>query len=83
MDHIQELYRDRNKVSKDLFRRAFDGGLTDAFPFVVNNANYFVFGEEPELIPDGYFQDPEGCTADRLGSSGITMSWSTTIMFPI
>ena len=50
MDQIQELYRDRNKVSKDLFRRAFDGGLTDAFPFVVNKANYFVFGQEPEHL---------------------------------
>ena len=67
MDQIQELYRDRNKVSKDLFRRAFDGGLTDAFPFVVNNANYFVFGEEPELIPDGYFQDPEVMYRRQIG----------------
>ena len=67
MDHIQELYRDRNKVSKDLFRRAFDGGLADAFPFVVNNANYFVFGEEPELIPDGYFQDPEVMYRRQIG----------------
>lgn len=59
MDHIQELYKERHKEAKDLFRRAFCGELTDAFPFVVNNANYFVFGEEPERIPDGYFQKPE------------------------
>ena len=56
MDNIQELYKERNKVSKDLITRAFCGELAGAFPYVINNANYFVFGEEPEAIPDRYFQ---------------------------
>lgn len=58
MDHIQELYRERNKTSKELFKSAFNGETSDQFPFVINNANYFVFGEAPEAIPDHYFQDP-------------------------
>lgn len=58
MDNIQELYKERNKVSKDLITRAFCGELAGAFPYVINNANYFVFGEEPEAIPDRYFQEP-------------------------
>ena len=58
MDNIEKLYAERNAVSKDLFKKAFNGELDDAFPYVINNANYFVFGEKPELIPDNYFQDP-------------------------
>lgn len=58
MDNIQKLYQKRNEISIDLIKRAYNGELMDSFPFVVNNANYFVFGEKPELIPDHYFQDP-------------------------
>ena len=59
MDNIQKLYAKRNEASIDLIKRTYNGELTDSFPFVVNNANYFVFGENPDLIPDNYFHDPE------------------------
>lgn len=58
MDDIQKLYEKRNAVSKEIFDRAFAFKSTDACPFVVNNANYFLFGERPQEIPDDYFTSP-------------------------
>ena len=59
MDNIQKLYAKRNEVSIDLITKAYHGELANSFPYVINNANYFVFGEAPELIPNNYFLDPE------------------------
>lgn len=42
----------------DLITKAYHGDLKDSFPFVVNNANYFLFGENLECIPNDYFMDP-------------------------
>lgn len=59
MDKIQKLYAERNQRSKELFEKAFNQEAQKICPYVVNNANYFLFGEKPESIPDDYFTNPE------------------------
>lgn len=39
MDNIQKLYKDRNRVSKDLITRAFYGELTDKIPVSITDCH--------------------------------------------
>lgn len=66
MDIIQELYKQRNSVSMELIKDAFQFKDMEDIPFIFNTANYFSFGYRPEEIPDDYYTNPASMYARQV-----------------
>lgn len=57
MKHI-DFSEERNSANRHLIEDAYDYRNTE-IPFIVNNVNYWVDGENPTEIPSDYFYNPE------------------------
>lgn len=59
MDNIPELYKERNKRTMELVEKTFEFKNSKEAPFIINNANYFLFGYSKNEIPEDYISNPE------------------------
>lgn len=51
-------YKDRFAKSAEQIKRAYEHRNKGSLPFIVNHMNYWIDGEDPDLIPDDYFSNP-------------------------
>lgn len=58
MDNIHEMYKKRNERSMSLIKDAFEFKKLDDVPYIINNANYFLFGYSQNEIPKDYITNP-------------------------
>ncbi len=59
MDNIPQLYEARNQKTMELVTETFNFNNAAGAPFIINNANYFLFGYPESEIPDDYITNPE------------------------
>ena len=71
MDSIAKRYEERNTVSMELTRRAFEFVDTKDVPFIFNTANYFSFGYSPDELPDNYYTSIQGMYDRQVGQFAI------------
>lgn len=56
---LKENYPDyRNRANKQLLKDAYNY-CNDRLPFIVNNVNYYIDGDDPAEIPADYFTNPK------------------------
>jgi uroporphyrinogen-III decarboxylase len=66
-DKIDELYAERNERSKSLIKDAFEFKTDKSAPYIINTANYFLFGYSPDEIPEDYCQNPSTMYERQIG----------------
>ncbi|MDX9880582.1 MAG: uroporphyrinogen decarboxylase family protein [Prolixibacteraceae bacterium] len=59
-------YTDRFSMSAALIKMAYEHRNKGFLPFIVNHMNYWIDGEDPDLIPDDYFSNPASMTGFQL-----------------
>ena len=57
MIFLKEKYRKKDESTSQKIEEAFAFKNKTA-PYIINDANYWLFGELPEDIPEGYYDDP-------------------------